>query len=110
LAQGTLYTDIIESGTKTAQTIKSHHNVGGLPQKMNLKLLEPLKTLFKDEVRDLGRALGLDEKIVARQPFPGPGLAVRIVGAVTEDKIKLVRESDYILQEEISKAKLNKSI
>jgi GMP synthase (glutamine-hydrolysing) len=105
-----LYTDIIESGTKTAQTIKSHHNVGGLPKDMKFKLIEPLNTLFKDEVRQLGRELGLPETMVNRQPFPGPGIAVRIIGAVDESKIKLVQESDMILQEEIAKANLNKHI
>jgi GMP synthase (glutamine-hydrolysing) len=110
LAQGTLYTDLIESGTKTAQTIKSHHNVGGLPKNMKLKLIEPLNTLFKDEVRKLGLELGLPEKIVMRQPFPGPGLAIRIVGEITSEKIKLVQETDAILREEIKSANLDKKI
>lgn len=110
LAQGTLYTDVIESGTKTAQTIKSHHNVGGLPKDMKLKLIEPLNTLFKDEVRQLGLLLGLPKEIVNRQPFPGPGLAIRILGDVTEDKIKIVQESDYILCEEIALNGLDSSI
>lgn len=110
LAQGTLYTDLIESGTKTAQTIKSHHNVGGLPKHMKFKLIEPLNTLFKDEVRKLGLELGLPEKIVMRQPFPGPGLAIRIVGEITQEKIRLVQESDAILREEIKKANLDKVI
>lgn len=99
LAQGTLYTDVIESGTKTAKTIKSHHNVGGLPKDMKFKLIEPLNTLFKDEVRQLGRELGLPETLVNRQPFPGPGLAIRIIGEVTDERIKLVQESDAILRE-----------
>ena len=110
LAQGTLYTDVIESGTKTAQTIKSHHNVGGLPKEMSLKLIEPLNTLFKDEVRALGLALGLPEEIVMRQPFPGPGLAIRILGEITEDKIRIVQESDAILREEIKANHLDREI
>lgn len=110
LAQGTLYTDIIESGTKTAQTIKSHHNVGGLPEDMRFKLIEPLKSLFKDEVREVGKRLGLPDEIVHRQPFPGPGLAIRIIGDVTEEKIKIVQESDAILHQEIEKAGLRGSI
>jgi GMP synthase (glutamine-hydrolysing) len=110
LAQGTLYTDIIESGTKTAQTIKSHHNVGGLPEDMRFKLIEPLKSLFKDEVREVGKRLGLPDEIVHRQPFPGPGLAIRIIGDVTEEKIKIVQESDAILHQEIDKADLRGSI
>lgn len=110
LAQGTLYTDVIESGTDTAQTIKSHHNVGGLPEDMDFKLIEPLNTLFKDEVRALGLELGLDEELVWRQPFPGPGLGIRVVGEITKERLEIVRESDYILREEIKKAGLNGSI
>jgi len=110
LAQGTLYTDVIESGTKTAQTIKSHHNVGGLPKDMKLKLIEPLNTLFKDEVRALGLALGLPAHIVHRQPFPGPGLSIRILGAITEEKIKIVQDSDFILRDEIKKHGLDEKI
>jgi GMP synthase (glutamine-hydrolysing) len=110
LAQGTLYTDIIESGTATAQTIKSHHNVGGLPEDMEFELIEPLKTLFKDEVRELGSALGIPDEIVWRQPFPGPGLGIRIIGDVTEEKLEIVRESDYILREEIKNAGLDREI
>ncbi len=110
LAQGTLYTDVIESGTKTAQTIKSHHNVGGLPKDMQFQLIEPLNTLFKDEVRALGEELGLPEDMVWRQPFPGPGLGIRIMGAITEDKIRIVQESDAILREEIAKAGLRREI
>jgi len=110
LAQGTLYTDVIESGTKTAKTIKSHHNVGGLPKDMTFTLIEPLNTLFKDEVRALGLLLGLPKEIVSRQPFPGPGLAIRILGDVTEEKIRMVSESDAILREEIIFHGLDKSI
>ncbi|MUV38573.1 GMP synthase (glutamine-hydrolyzing) [Lentibacillus sp. JNUCC-1] len=110
LAQGTLYTDVIESGTDTAQTIKSHHNVGGLPEDMQFDLIEPLNTLFKDEVRELGTQLGLPDTIVWRQPFPGPGLAIRVLGEVTEEKLEIVRESDAILREEIANAGLERDI
>ena len=110
LAQGTLYTDIIESGTATAQTIKSHHNVGGLPEDMQFKLIEPLNTLFKDEVRALGTQLGMPDEIVWRQPFPGPGLGIRVLGEITEDKLEIVRESDFILRDEVKKAGLERDI
>jgi GMP synthase (glutamine-hydrolysing) len=110
LAQGTLYTDIIESGTATAETIKSHHNVGGLPEDMSFQLIEPLNTLFKDEVRALGKELGLPDEIVWRQPFPGPGLGIRVLGEITEDKLHIVRESDAILREEIKNHGLEREI
>ncbi|MED4354506.1 glutamine-hydrolyzing GMP synthase [Schinkia azotoformans] len=110
LAQGTLYTDIIESGTKTAQTIKSHHNVGGLPEDMKFTLIEPLNTLFKDEVRALGTELGIPDEIVWRQPFPGPGLGIRVLGEITDGKLEIVRESDAILREEIKNAGLERDI
>ena len=106
LAQGTIYPDIVESGTKTAKIVKSHHNVGGLPERMDLALVEPLKMLFKDEVRACGVALGLPEEMVYRQPFPGPGLGVRCLGAITADRLEAVRESDAILREEFLKAGL----
>ncbi|MCH9266306.1 glutamine-hydrolyzing GMP synthase [Pediococcus acidilactici] len=110
LAQGTLYTDVIESGTDTAQTIKSHHNVGGLPEDMHFELIEPLRTLFKDEARDLGEKLGMPEDLVWRQPFPGPGLGIRVLGEITEDKLQIVRDSDLILREEIKNAGLDRDI
>src|SRR5690625_948518 len=110
LAQGTLYTDILESGSDTSGTIRSYHNVGGLPEDMTCELIEPLSTLFKDEVRALGSALGIPDSIVWRQPFPGPGLAIRILGEVTEEKITIVREADAILREEIAKAGLERDI
>ena len=104
LAQGTLYPDVIESvaiGNNPAALIKSHHNVGGLPERMKLKLLEPLRELFKDEVRNVGTALGLPKEVVWRQPFPGPGLGVRVMGALSADKLEILRNADYILQEEM---------
>ena len=110
LAQGTLYTDILESGTLTAQTIKSHHNVGGLPEEMDFELIEPLGALFKDEVRALGTELGLSDEIVWRQPFPGPGLGIRVLGEITEERLEMVRESDAILRDEIKKAGLDRDI
>lgn len=110
LAQGTLYTDIIESGTATAQTIKSHHNVGGLPEDMQFTLIEPLNTLFKDEVRAVGTELGIPDEIVWRQPFPGPGLGIRVLGAISEEKLEIVRESDFILRDEVKKAGLEREI
>jgi len=110
LVQGTLYADVIESGTKTAAVIKSHHNVGGLPEDMQFKLIEPLNTLFKDEVRLLGLELGMPEDIIWRQPFPGPGLAIRILGDVTKEKLDVLREADEIIFQEIKKAGLYREI
>lgn len=112
LAQGTLYPDRIESRSVKgpSSTIKTHHNVGGLPELMKLKLLEPLKDLFKDEVRDVGRELGLPDAIVRRQPFPGPGLAVRAVGEVTKERLEVLREADAIFLEELEKANLNSEV
>ena len=108
LGQGTIYPDIVESGTKTAKIVKSHHNAGGLPKDIaeKFELVEPLKMLFKDEVRAVGRALGLPESMVERQPFPGPGLGVRCLGAITRERLEKVRESDAILREEFEKAGL----
>ncbi|MDN7144883.1 glutamine-hydrolyzing GMP synthase [Liquorilactobacillus mali] len=110
LAQGTLYTDVIESGTDTAQTIKSHHNVGGLPEDVQFQLIEPLRTLFKDEVRELGERLGMPSELVWRQPFPGPGLGIRVIGEITEEKLQIVRDSDLILREEIANHGLEREI
>ncbi|HEY5493750.1 MAG TPA: glutamine-hydrolyzing GMP synthase [Candidatus Anoxymicrobiaceae bacterium] len=110
LVQGTLYPDIIESGTKDAARIKSHHNVGGLPEDMDFELIEPLRALFKDEVRAVGEELGLPEEIVWRQPFPGPGLAVRIIGEVTAERLDILRRADAIVIEEIKRANLYREI
>jgi GMP synthase (glutamine-hydrolysing) len=110
LVQGTLYSDVIESGSPTAAKIKSHHNVGGLPADMDLALVEPLRLLFKDEVRRVGEELGLPEEIVWRQPFPGPGLAIRIVGEVTAERLAILREADAVLQEEIRRAGLEREL
>ena len=110
LGQGTIYPDIVESGTKTAKMVKSHHNVGGLPEDMKFGLVEPLKQLFKDEVRACGVELGLPYEMVYRQPFPGPGLGVRCLGAITRDRLEAVRESDAILREEFAKAGLDKKV
>jgi len=110
LGQGTIYPDIVESGTKTAKMVKSHHNVGGLPEDMQFELVEPIKQLFKDEVRACGLELGLPYEMVFRQPFPGPGLGVRCLGAITRDRLEAVRESDAILREEFAKAGLDKKV
>ncbi len=110
LGQGTIYPDIIESGTKTAKMVKSHHNVGGLPEDLQFDLVEPLAQLFKDEVRACGIELGLPAEMVYRQPFPGPGLGVRCLGAITRDRLEAVRESDAILREEFAKAGLDKKV
>ena len=110
LAQGTIYPDIIESGTKTAKMVKSHHNVGGLPEDMQFSLVEPLYQLFKDEVRACGVELGLPYDMVYRQPFPGPGLGVRVLGAITKDRLEAVRESDAILREEFANFGLDKKV
>jgi GMP synthase (glutamine-hydrolysing) len=110
LVQGTLYSDVIESGTKNAAKIKTHHNVGGLPDDMEFALIEPLKILFKDEVRSIGKALGLPDDIVWRQPFPGPGLAIRIIGEVTHEKLGILRNADAIVSQEIRAAGLGKEV
>lgn len=104
LVQGTLYSDVIESGTRDAAKIKSHHNVGGLPERMDLDLVEPLRALFKDEVRVVGSELGMPERMVWRQPFPGPGLAIRIIGDVTAERLEILRKADAVLQDEIRSA------
>lgn len=110
LAQGTIYPDIVESGTKTAKMVKSHHNVGGLPEDLKFELVEPLRQLFKDEVRACGVELGLPDGMVYRQPFPGPGLGVRCLGAITKERLEVVRESDAILREEFANSGLDKKV
>jgi len=112
LVQGTLYSDVIESGGTdgVAATIKSHHNVGGLPEEVDFELVEPLRLLFKDEVRRVGEELGLPERMVWRQPFPGPGLAIRIIGDVTRERLEILREADSILQEEVRRANLYREV
>jgi GMP synthase (glutamine-hydrolysing) len=110
--QGTLYPDVIESVSVRgpSQTIKSHHNVGGLPEKMNLKLIEPLRELFKDEVRVIGHELGVPEEILNRHPFPGPGLAVRVIGEIDEERLRILRAADRIFDEELRRAELYASV
>jgi GMP synthase (glutamine-hydrolysing) len=110
LVQGTLYSDVIESGSKTAAKIKSHHNVGGLPEDMDFELCEPLRWLFKDEVRRVGEELGLPEEMVWRQPFPGPGLAIRIIGEVTPERLEILRHADAVIRDEIRRAGLEREI
>ncbi|HWH13735.1 MAG TPA: glutamine-hydrolyzing GMP synthase [Miltoncostaeaceae bacterium] len=110
LVQGTLYSDVIESGSRDAAKIKSHHNVGGLPEDMDVELVEPLRQLFKDEVRVVGEELGLPERMVWRQPFPGPGLAIRIIGEVTAERLDILRQADFVLQEEIRRAGLYREL
>ena len=110
LLQGTIYPDVIESGTNNAAVIKSHHNVGGLPDDMSFTLLEPLRELFKDEVRRVGRELGISEEIVSRQPFPGPGLGIRVIGEITKEKLDILREADFIFREELEKSKYKDEI
>lgn len=110
LAQGTLYPDVVESGSKTAAKIKTHHNVGGLPEWMTMELVEPLRLLFKDEVREVGRKLGLPEEMIEREPFPGPGLGVRIIGEVTPERVAIVQEADSIFRHELKESGVNKQI
>lgn len=110
LLQGTIYPDVIESGKDGAELVKSHHNVGGLPEKLGFKLLEPLRSLYKDDVRKVGHELGIPAELVERQPFPGPGLGVRCLGEITEDKLVILRESDAIVREEFKNAGLDKEI
>jgi GMP synthase (glutamine-hydrolysing) len=113
LAQGTLYPDVIESASSVSTAsakIKTHHNVGGLPSRMTLKLIEPLRFLFKDEARQVGKELGLPEEMVWRQPFPGPGLAIRVIGEVTRERLEMLREADWVVMSEIKKAKLYRKL
>ena len=110
LVQGTLYPDVVESGTATAATIKSHHNVGGLPKDMKFQLIEPLRELFKDEVRELGRQLHMPEEVVNRQPFPGPGLAIRIIGDITKERLDILRKADFIVRDVLHKRGLDREI
>ena len=111
LVQGTIYPDVIESGLGKSSVIKSHHNVGGLPDYVDFKeIIEPLRDLFKDEVRNVGKELGLPDYLVNRQPFPGPGLAIRIIGNITKEKLDILKEADYIFREEIAKNNMEKEL
>ena len=110
LVQGTIYPDVVESGTGNSATIKSHHNVGGLPEDLQFSLIEPLRELFKDEVRQVGREIGIPEDLVSRQPFPGPGLAIRVIGEITRERLEILREADFIFRDEIKKAGLDNAI
>jgi len=110
LVQGTIYADVVESGTNSSATIKSHHNVGGLPEDIEFELIEPLRELFKDEVRAVGEEIGIPHHLVWRQPFPGPGLAIRVLGEITEEKLHIVREADAIFREEVAIAGLESEI
>ncbi|WP_352419346.1 glutamine-hydrolyzing GMP synthase [Proteiniborus sp.] len=110
LVQGTIYPDIVESGTEGTAVVKSHHNVGGLPEDVDFELVEPLKMLYKDGVREVGKRLGLPDEVVNRQPFPGPGIGVRVLGELTKEKLDILREADWIFREEIKKAGLDKEI
>lgn len=110
LVQGTIYPDIVESGSKDSALIKSHHNVGGLPEDLEFELIEPLRTLYKDQVREVGEGLGIPKDIVWRQPFPGPGLGVRVLGEISKEKLGILREADWVVQDEIQKAGLDKEI
>ena len=110
LIQGTIYPDIAESGKDGEKLVKSHHNVGGLPEDINFKIVEPLRTLYKEQVREVGRSLGVPEEVVSRQPFPGPGFGVRVLGEITKEKLDILKEADAIYREEIKKAGLNKKI
>lgn len=110
LIQGTIYTDIAESGKDGENLIKSHHNVGGLPEDIDFTIIEPLRELYKEEVREVGKVLGLADEVVYRQPFPGPGLGVRVLGEITEEKLEIVREADFIYRDEVAKAGLARDI
>ena len=110
LVQGTIYPDVVESGHGEAATIKSHHNVGGIPEDIEFQIVEPLRELFKDEVRQIGLELGIDEDLIFRHPFPGPGLGIRVIGEVTKERCDILREADAIYMEELKKAGLYKEI